>query len=117
MDATLTSKREARLRKKLGKDYVSPSPYSLKAAFQEGDGLTKASAVVFGLGNLAHRQIVKGLLFLILEIGFFVFLFTNGLGFLTKLPGLGDQKQGKVLVDGYWQYTCLLYTSPSPRDS
>ncbi|EEJ53544.1 carbohydrate ABC transporter permease [Mobiluncus mulieris] len=105
MDATLTSKREARLRKKLGKDYVSPSPYSLKAAFQEGDGLTKASAVVFGLGNLAHRQIVKGLLFLILEIGFFVFLFTNGLGFLTKLPGLGDQKQGKVLVDGYWQYT------------
>lgn len=83
MDATLTSKREARLRKKLGKDYVSPSPYSLKAAFQEGDGLTKASAVVFGLGNLAHRQIVKGLLFLILEIGFFCIFIHQRAGILN----------------------------------
>ena len=105
MDATQTSKREARLRKKLGKDYVSPSPYSLKSAFREGDAITKASAVIFGLGNLTHRQIVKGAIFLLLEIAFFAFLFTNGLGFLAKLPGLGDQQRGKVLVDGYWEYT------------
>ena len=105
MDATQTSNREARLRKKLGKDYVSPSPYSLKVAFREGDAITKASAVIFGLGNLTHRQIVKGVIFLLLEIAFFAFLFTNGLGFLAKLPGLGDQEQGKVLVNGYWEYS------------
>lgn len=105
MDGTKTLTREEKRRKKLGKDYVPPSPYNLKAAFQHGDGLTKASAVVFGLGNLVRRQVVKGAAFLALEIGFFVFLFSAGLGFLAKLPGLGDQEQGKVLVDGYWEYT------------
>ena len=48
---------------------------------------------------------MKGAIFLLLEIAFFVFLFTNGLGYLAKLPGLGDQEQGKVLVNGYWEYT------------
>lgn len=99
------SKREEKLRQKLGKDYVAPSPYSLRCALTQGTAVTKLSAVIFGLGNVVHKQYVKGLLLFALEVAFIAFFATAGIDYLTKLPGLGDQEQGKVLVDGYWQYT------------
>ncbi|MCH9276518.1 sugar ABC transporter permease [Bifidobacterium amazonense] len=105
MTTTTLSPREIRRSKAMGADYVAPSPYSVKAALTKGDTLTKLSAVVFGLGNLARKQIVKGLLLLAGEIAFIAFMVTSGAGYLSKLPSLGTQKQGKVLVDGYWEYT------------
>ena len=41
---------------------------------------------------------------LALEVAFFVFMATNGVGYLSKLPSLGENKGGKKLVDGFWQY-------------
>nr|WP_240539299.1 sugar ABC transporter permease [Bifidobacterium sp. SO1] len=105
MTTATLSPREMRRRKRMGADYVAPSPYSVKAALTQGDVPTKLSAVVFGLGNLAHKQIVKGLLLLAGEIAFIAFMVSSGAGYLSKLPSLGTQKQGKVLVDGYWEYT------------
>ena len=105
MTAATLSPREMKRRRKMGADYVPPSPYTVKAALTEGDIFTKLSAVIFGLGNIVRKQYVKGIAFLVAEIAFFVFLFTNGIGYLDKLPTLGTQKQGKVLVDGYWVYT------------
>ncbi len=105
MTAATLSPREMKRRRKMGADYVPPSPYTVKAALTEGDIFTKLSAVIFGLGNIVRKQYVKGIAFLIAEIAFFVFLFTNGINYLSKLPTLGTQKQGKVLVDGYWVYT------------
>ena len=105
MTAATLSPREMKRRRKMGADYVPPSPYTVKAALAEGDIFTKLSAVIFGLGNIVRKQYVKGVAFLVAEIAFFVFLFANGIGYLSKLPTLGTQKQGKVLVDGYWVYT------------
>ena len=81
-----------------------PSPYTVKAALTHGDVFTKLSAVVFGLGNIVRKQYVKGIAMLALEVAFFVFMATNGVGYLSKLPSLGENKGGKKLVDGFWQY-------------
>ena len=89
----------------MGADYVAPSPYTAGAALTRGDLFTKLSAVVFGLGNIVRRQYAKGVALLALEIAFIAFMATSGVGYLSKLPGLGDQEQGKVLVDGFWEYT------------
>lgn len=108
MTTAALSPREMKRRRKMGADYVAPSPYSVGNALTKGDVFTKLSAVVFGLGNIVRKQYVKGVALLVLEIAFFVFLFTNGITCLSKLPSLGDQKQGKVLVDGFWEYTLSL---------
>ena len=105
MTTATLSPREMKRRKRMGADYVAPSPYSVKAALAKGDIFTKLSAVVFGLGNIVRKQFVKGIVLLALEIVFIVFMVTNGASYLSKLPGLGDQTQGKKLVDGFWVYT------------
>ena len=104
MTTATLSPREMKRRKRMGADYVAPSPYSVKAALTKGDIFTKLSAVVFGLGNIVRRQFVKGVALLVLEIAFIVFMITSGAGYLGKLPSLGDQEQGKQLVDGFWVY-------------
>lgn len=105
MTATTLSPREMKRRRKQGADYVSPSPYTVKAAFQRGDLFTKLSAVVFGLGNIVRKQYVKGITMLVLEIAYFVFMAANGVDYLSKLPTLGTNAGGKKLVDGFWVYT------------
>ncbi|KFI92971.1 Maltodextrin transport system permease protein malC [Bifidobacterium stellenboschense] len=105
MTSATLSPREMKRRRRMGADYVAPSPYSVRNALTRGDVFTKLSALVFGLGNLVRKQFVKGALFLALEIAFIVFMAVSGAGYLSKLPGLGDQKQGKTLVDGFWVYT------------
>lgn len=94
MTATTLSPREMKRRRKQGADYVPPSPYTVKAALTHGDVFTKLSAVVFGLGNIVRKQYVKGIAMLALEVAFFVFMATNGVGYLSKLPSLGE-KQGR----------------------
>lgn len=98
------SKREEKLRRKLGADYVPPSPYTVRAALTKGDWATKLSAVIMGFGNVMHKQYFKGIMFLLFEVAFIYYMATAGLHYLTELPGLGDAKQEKVLVDGYWEY-------------
>ncbi|GAA4163802.1 sugar ABC transporter permease [Gryllotalpicola daejeonensis] len=66
----------------------------LIAAFRYGDLLTRGSAVVMGLGNLARRQYAKGAMFLIVEIGFLVLFVTKGLGQLAGLGNLGPVTKG-----------------------
>ena len=95
MTATTLSPREMKRLRKQGADYVSPSPYTVKAAFQRGDLFTKLSAVVFGLGNIVRKQYVKGITMLVLEKGAedptFGYLqslvnsFGSGIGFLVAM--------------------------------
>ena len=105
MTSTTLSPRERRRRRRLGAEYVKPSPYTVKAGLTRGDPATRASALVFGLGNIIRRQYVKGFILLALEVAFIAFMATTGVSCLAKLPGLGDQEQGRVLVDGFWEYT------------
>lgn len=104
MTAITLSPREMKRRRKQGADYVPPSPYTVKAALTKGDVFTRLSAIVFGLGNIVRKQYVKGIAMLALEVAFFVYLFTSGIGYLSKIPSLGENKGGKKLVDGFWEY-------------
>jgi len=73
---------------------ADPSRYSLGAAFAHGDALTRASALVMGLGNIARRQYVKGAMFLVGEVAFVVLLLTRGLTSLKGLLHLGPVTKG-----------------------
>ena len=85
------------------------NPYSFKNAIKNGNALTRLSCLIMGLGNIAHKQVIKGLVFLLCEIGYFWFLFKpyGGEYWISKLPSLGDAKQVKVWNEakGVFEYT------------
>lgn len=58
------------------------------------DIYTKLSYVVWGLLNIIHGQIVKGLIFLSLEISYILFMIISGARNLAQLITLGDKLQG-----------------------
>lgn len=90
--------------KKTQKREDAPSPYSMSKAWNSGDGITKASLLVFGLGNLLRKQFAKGIAFLLIEIAAVVFFATKGVKALKELPGLGTGESERVKVDGFWVY-------------
>ena len=51
--------------------------------FARGDGATKASYLIMGAGNMAHGQLMKGIIFFACEIGYFVYMATFGLKWLS----------------------------------
>lgn len=73
-----------------------PARSKLRQAWTDGSTATKASFLFMGAGNLARKQIIKGVLFLALEIGFFVFLIAKGVQALTGLVTLGTKTQDFV---------------------
>lgn len=53
--------------------------------FAKGDAGTKLSYIIMGAGNIFHGQIVKGLIFLATEIGYFIYLFAFGIQWISQL--------------------------------
>ena len=105
MSTVTLSQRELKRRRKLGAEYVAPSPYTLKAALEKGDIFTKLSILVFGLGNIVHKQYVKGLLFLAGEVGFILFMIFSGAHNLSMLPSLGWRKESSGWVGDEFVHT------------
>ncbi len=73
-----------------------PTPYTAMAAIREGGMETRLSMLVMGLGNIVHKQAVKGALFLAAEILYAVFMITNGFHCLAMIPSLGSVEQEEV---------------------
>ncbi|MCL1963959.1 MAG: sugar ABC transporter permease [Firmicutes bacterium] len=73
-------------------------------AYKEGDAKTRASFVVMGFGNLARGQLLKGLFYLVFEIGFFLFQILFGARYLKDLATLGTNQQGRV-----WDEAAQIY--------
>ena len=69
---------------------------SVGNALKDGDLYTRLSAVLMGAGMLGHRQVVKGILVLLAEVVFWLYMFTTGFHSLGMLPSLGTEAQGKV---------------------
>lgn len=61
---------------------------------------TKLSFLIMGFGNLAHKQIVKGLGFLAIEVGFIVFMAMSGVQNLINLFTLGTVETHDEVVPG-----------------
>ncbi len=53
--------------------------------FANGDGGTKLSYIIMGAGNILHKQIGKGLIFLAAEVAYFAFLFGFGMNYVSEI--------------------------------
>lgn len=58
--------------------------------FKNGDWKTRTSFFVMGFGNIARGQIFRGILFLLFEIVFFLFIILWGGYYIGKLGSLGE---------------------------
>lgn len=77
------------------------SKKNLDDKIQTPDSLiTKLSWIVFGLGNLVHGQIVKGIGFLAIEVGYIIFMVVSGVQNLMNLVTLGTVQTGWFEVEG-----------------
>ena len=82
-----------------------PTPYTCTRAIRESGMETKLSMVLMGFGNIMHGQIIKGLIYLAVEVAYIVFMVVNGAGFLAMLPSLGSVPQKEV-----WDEANQIYT-------
>ena len=91
-------------KKKAGKDFQTP--YTLTNAVVKGNIITKLSLLIMGLGNICHKQIIKGLMFLAIEAGYILFMIKSGIYNLSMLPSLGTQEQVEVWNEkkGIYEY-------------
>lgn len=64
--------------------------------FTKGDIFSKLSYIICGLANIRNGQMAKGLLFLALEICYFVFMGLKGFALIGELITLGENTQGMV---------------------
>lgn len=72
------------------------TPYSVSAAVMKGGPETKLSMLIMGAGNMVHKQVLKGLVFLAVEIAYLAFMFLKGFHCLAMLPSLGWVEQEEV---------------------
>lgn len=76
------------------KEFVEP--YTVTGAVTKGGITTKLSLLIMGFGNIAHKQIGKGLMFLAVEAAYIWFMVTSGIYNLSMLPSLGWREQEKI---------------------
>jgi len=85
---------------------------------RESSALSKLSFLVFGLGNLVNKQIIRGLLFLAIEAAYIIYMATFGVSALGDFFTLGTVLQEEVWDEsqGIFVYTagdnsmlCMLY--------
>lgn len=69
-----------------------------------GDGFTKLSLLLPGIGNIRRGQIGKGILFFCITAAYWLYFFGTGLSVLEKLPTLGTKTQEKVWDEGLGIY-------------
>lgn len=72
--------------------YLPPVTQCLR----DGGVETKLSAIILGLGNMMHKQIAKGVIFLAMEIAYIFFMIKVGFHNLAMLPSLGTVPQQEV---------------------
>lgn len=86
--------------------------------FKVGDLNTRLSFFIMGFSNLVNKQIVKGLLYLVTQVAFLIFMIDSGFDCIQGLFTLGTQAQGwkfdekrkiNVLVDGDNSMLMLIY--------
>lgn len=70
---------------------------SLFSVFVKGDFFSKLSFLIWGLSNIVRGQIVKGFFYLVIEIGYIMYMVQSGFSNLARLMTLGTREQAMVL--------------------
>ena len=83
---------------------------SLLTALKNGGPLVWLSCLAMGLGNIFGGQVIIGLLFLAIEVGFFLFLNMpgGGLYWISMLPSLGDREMQEIWNDDLGAYEYIM---------
>ncbi len=82
-----------------------PTEYTVTNAFKKGDILTKLSFLLLGAGNIARKQIIKGIIFLFTEICYIFYMIMYGAHTLAELITLGNYKRVEIETDwGGFEY-------------
>ena len=68
--------------------------------FAKGDWATKLSYIVMGVGNAAKGQIIKGILFLVIELAYIYFMISFGGYYLSKFGTLGTELRHMETING-----------------
>ena len=66
------------------------------AIFVEGDVFSKLSYLIWGLSNMVRGQIVKGCMYLGIEIAYVYYMINSGVAAIANLFTLGTREQGMV---------------------
>ncbi len=77
---------------------------NIVTTFTKGDIFSKLSYVIFGLSNMKNGQILKGLIFLCLEIAYIAFMVMTGGHNLYMLRTLGENTQGMAFNESLGIY-------------
>lgn len=72
---------------------------NLWTMMRKGDWKTRISFVVMGFGCFMYSQFLRGALYLLLEVGFILFMIFFGSIYLGKLGTLGTEVQGPIFND------------------
>lgn len=89
-----------------------PSDASVGEAIAKGNVLTKCSLFVFGLGNILNKQIVRGLIFLAIEIAYIYYMATFGISAIGNFMTLGTKEQGQTYNEALgYSAGCLWWTA------
>jgi arabinogalactan oligomer/maltooligosaccharide transport system permease protein len=92
--------------------------YGFGTAFFSGNVITKLSAIVFGLGSILHKQFMRGLMLLALEVAYLMYMINFGVEAIRNFFTLGTRIQTEVFneekqiyeyVTGDNSMLCLLY--------
>ena len=76
--------------------------------FKNGDWKTRVSYLVMGFGSIARGQILRGLMFFLMEVVFIGYMALAGVRWLRQLPSLGVQ--GPVTyIDPVWDVEVTNY--------
>lgn len=95
-----------------------PFDVGFATALKSGNAITKLSAVILGLGCFLHKQIIRGLLYLAIEIVYIYYMIIYGFTAIGNLITLGtntqqevfsEEKQIYVYIMGDNSMLCLLY--------
>ena len=87
---------------------------NLGLTFAHGDWKTKVSYFIMGFGNIARGQVLRGLLFLIFQVAFILYMIFFGGQYLGKLYILGEvgstmDSETGTIVYGDNSFNILLY--------
>lgn len=86
-----------KLSKKAGLAQIEGTRYcTVTEALRSGGPEIRASALIMGLGNICHKQVLKGLIYLAVEIAYLFFMLRSGLHNIAMLPSLGTVAQEEV---------------------
>ncbi|WMC91847.1 carbohydrate ABC transporter permease [Kineothrix sp. MB12-C1] len=84
---------------------------NLRNALVKGSWKTKLTFLIMGFGNIAHGQIIKGLLFLAAQISFFYYFFGFGYQYIQHIDTLGENQFYRV-----WDEASQIYRN-TPGDN